>query len=71
MTPKEWSKLVDRDNSIAMRHDICYAINKDTKTRNEICDKNMLNELKAILNPTPTEQRHGRIASAIIGTKSV
>jgi len=51
MTPKEWSKPVDRDDAIAYRHDLCYATNKDTKTRNKICDKNMLDELKAIPNP--------------------
>jgi len=61
MTPKEWSKLVDRDDAIAMKHGICYAMNKDVKTRNKICDKNMLNELKAIPNPTSAKQRHSRI----------
>jgi len=69
MTPKEWSKPIDRDDAIAMRHYICYAMHKDTKTRNEICDENMLNELRAISDPTSTKQRHSRIAEAIIGTK--
>jgi len=55
-TPKEWSIPVDRDDAIAYRHDLCYAINKDGKTRNSVCDKDMLDELKAIPNPTPAEQ---------------
>jgi len=53
---------IERDDAIAMRHDICYAINKNAKTRNEVCDKKMLDELNAISNPTPAEQRHSRIA---------
>jgi len=48
-----------------------YAINKDGKAGTSVCDKNMLDELKAIPNPTPTEQRHSRIAKTIIGMKSL
>lgn len=69
MTPKAWSTPVDRDDAIAYHHDLCYAKNKDGKTRNSVCDKNMLRELDAVTNPTPAEQRHIGIAKAIIGTK--
>jgi len=69
-TPKEWSIPVDRDNVIDYRHNLCYAINNDGKTRNAVCDKNnMLDKLKAVPNPTPAEQRHSLIAETIIGMK--
>jgi len=45
MTPKAWSKPVNRVDNAAYHHDICYVENKDTKTRNEVCNKNMLTEL--------------------------
>ena len=48
MTPKPWSKLVNRVDKAAYHHDICYVKNKDTKTRNEVCDKNMLTELNSL-----------------------
>ena len=31
MTPKAWSKPINRVNKAAYRHDICYVKNKDTK----------------------------------------
>ena len=42
LTPKENSKPVNRVDAAAMNHDICYLKNKDTKTRNDVCDKQML-----------------------------
>jgi len=42
MTPKAWSKPINRVDKAAYHHDICYVKNKDTKTRNKVCDKNML-----------------------------
>ena len=36
----------------------------DTKTRNEVCDKTMLNELNEIVKPT----LRGRIDKSIVGT---
>ena len=41
----------------------------DTKTRNDVCDKNMLKELKAIYNPTLRERLDKSIVSNLIGTK--
>jgi len=49
MTPKAWSKPINRVDKAAYHHDICYVRNKDTKTRNEICDKNMLQSLMVFI----------------------
>ena len=40
----------------------------DTKTRNDVCDKNMLQELKGIYNPTLRERLDKSIVSNLIGT---
>jgi len=69
MTPKAWSKSINRVDKAAYHHDICYVKNKDTKTRNEVCDKNMLTELNGIYNPTLRERMERGVASTIIGTK--
>ena len=52
LTPKKWSKPINRVDQAAYHHDICYLKNSDTKMRNEVCDKNMLKELKGVFNPT-------------------
>jgi len=54
-TPKEWSKPINRVDRAAYCHDICYAKDPDTKTRNEICDREMLKELGQITDPSLTE----------------
>ena len=41
----------------------CYSKHDDTKTRNEVCDKTMLDELRGIVNPTLRE----RIDKSIVG----
>ena len=69
MTPKAWSKPINRVDKAAYHHDICYVKNKDTKTRNEVCDKNMLTELNGIYNPTLRERMERGVFSTIIGTK--
>jgi len=53
----------------AYHHDICYVKNKDTKTRNKVCDKNMLTEHNGIYNPTLRERMERGVVSPIIGTK--
>ena len=53
----------------AYRHDICYAQNRDAKTRNELCDNTMLAELKDIGNPRGREQFGKALVQQIIGTK--
>lgn len=69
LTPKDWSKPINRVDDAAYRHDLCYAENKDTKTRNQVCDKNMLVELKDIYNPTLRERVDKSLVEKIIGTK--
>ena len=56
LTPKEWSKPVNRVDKAAYHHDVCYLKNNDTATRNAVCDKNMLKELEGIYNPTIREK---------------
>lgn len=68
-TPQPWSKPINRVDEIAMQHDICYKNNKDTKTRNKICDTEMLKKLDGIYNPTLRERMDRAIVKPIIGTK--
>ena len=70
LTPKEWSKPVNRVDKAAYHHDICYLKNDDTATRNAVCDKNMLNELKGLYNPTIKEKMERGLVSSLIGTKA-
>ena len=44
-TSKEWSIPINRLGNTAYHHDLCYSKHDDTKIRNEVCDKTMLNEL--------------------------
>ena len=70
LTPKSWSKPVNRVDKAAYHHDVCYLKNNDTATRNEVCDKNMLKELKCIYNPTIRERMERGLVSSLIGTKA-
>ena len=70
LTPKEWSKPVNRVDKAAYHHDICYLKNDDTTTRNAVCDKNMLKELEGIYNPTIREKMERGLVSSLIGTKA-
>ena len=69
LTPKKWSKPVNRVDKATYHHDVCYLKNDDTATRNAVCDKNMLKELKGIYNPTLRERLDKFIVSKLIGTK--
>ena len=69
LTPKKWSKPVNRVDKASYHHDICYLKNDDTATRNAVCDRNMLKELKGIYNPTLREILDKSIVSKLIGTK--
>ncbi|GBM60754.1 Putative uncharacterized transposon-derived protein F54H12.3 [Araneus ventricosus] len=53
---KDWSKPINGVDEASYHHDICYLKNKDTKIRNEVCDKNMIEEMDAIKNPTIRER---------------
>ena len=69
LTPKEWSKPINRIDKAAYHHDICYLKNNDTATRNNVCDKNILQEMKDIYNPTLRERMERGLVSTLIGTK--
>ena len=45
--PLPHSKPVNKLDEIAMNHDICYEKYPDTKERNKICDKKMLDDIKS------------------------
>ena len=68
-TPKSWSIPINKVDKSAYKHDLCYADNRDTATRNSLCDANMLRELGAITNPTARELVDKSIVYPIIGTK--
>lgn len=69
LTFKAWSKPINRVDQAAYKHDVCYLQNKDTKTRNDVCDKAMLEELDAIPNPTFRERIDRAIVKPIIKAK--
>ena len=69
LKPKELSKPFNRVDKAAYHHDVCYLKNDDTATRNAVCDKNMLKELKGMYNPTLRERLDKSIVSNLIGTK--
>ena len=69
LTLKKWSKPVNCVGKAVYHHDVCYLKNDDTATRNAVCDKNMLKELKGIYNPTLRERLDKSIVSKLIGTK--
>jgi len=68
-TPKEWSKPVNRVDRAAYYHDLCYAKHPDTKTRNEICDREMLKELGQITDPSLRERLDRGLVSNLIKAK--
>ena len=55
-TPKEWSIPINKVDNAAYHHNLCYSKHDDTKTRNQVCDKTMLNELNGIVNPILRER---------------
>ena len=70
LTPKKWSKPINRVDKAAYHHDVCYLKNNDTATRNAVCDKSMLKELKGIYNPTIREKMDSGLVFSLIGTKA-
>ena len=69
LTPKKWSKPVNRVDKAAYHHDVCYLKNDDTATRNAVCDKNMLKQLAGIYNPSLRERLDKSIVSKLIRMK--
>ena len=70
-TPKEWSIPINRVDNAAYHHDLCYSKHDDTKTRNEVCDKKMLGELRGIVNPTLRERIDKSIVGKLIKAKVI
>ena len=69
LTPKEWSKPINKVDTAAYHHDLCYAKHEDRKDRNEICDKEMIRELDEIDKPTLRERLDRSIVKNIIKAK--
>ena len=69
LTPREWSKPINRVDTAAYHHDLCYAQNPDRKTRNEVCDREMLRELNEITNPSLRERLDRGIVKNLINAK--
>ena len=68
-TPKEWSIPINRVDNAAYHHDLCYSKYDDTKTRNEVRDKTMLDELNRIVNPTFRERIDKSMVGKLINAK--
>ena len=68
-SPKPWSKPVDRVDNAAYHHDLGYAEYTDTPHRNEL-DRQMVNELNNISNPTIRERIERGIVKPILATKA-
>ena len=69
LTPKEWSKPINRVDKAAYHHDTGYLMNPGVKTRNKV-DKKMLKELDGIYNPTIRERMERGLVPSLIGTKA-
>jgi len=68
-TLKEWSKPVNRVDRAAYYHDLCYAKHPETKTRNEICDRQMLKEVGQITDPSLRERLDRGLVSNLVKAK--
>ena len=67
LTPKKWSKPVNRVDKAAYHHDICYLKYNDTATRNVVCNKDMSKKLEGIYNTSLRERLDKSIVSKLIG----
>ena len=64
-TPKEWRILINRVDNAAYHHDLCYSKHIDTKTRNQVYDKTMLNEIvNSILREIIDQSIVGKLINA-------
>ena len=61
--------LINIVDNAAYHHDLCYSKHDDTKTRNEVCDKTMLDELSDIVNQTLRERIDKSIDGKFIRAK--
>ena len=68
--PKPGYEPTDRIDAAALKHDLAYKHASDLKSRNE-ADKELLNDLTKIKNPTCKERFEKIIVFIIIGIKYV
>ena len=66
--PKEWSIPINWVDNAAYHNDLCYSKHDDTKTKNQVCDKTMLDEFSGIVNPTLRKIIDKRIVGKLINT---
>ena len=67
--PRKWSIPIKRVDNAAYHDDLCFSEHDNTKIRNQVCDKTMLNELNGIVNPTLRERIDKSIIGKLINTK--
>ena len=70
LTPKDWSKPINRVDTAAYHHDLCYAKHQDRKARNDNCDRDMVRELDEITSPTLRERLERGLVRNLINTKA-
>jgi len=68
-TPHPWSKPINRVDRAAHRHDLAYARHSDTANRN-IADREMVDELNSIQNPTFRGPIERNLVKPILNTKA-
>ena len=61
--------LINIVDNAAYHHELYYSKHDDTKTRNEVCDKTMLDELNGIVNQTLRENIDKSIVEKLINAK--
>ena len=66
---KDSNKPINRVEESAYRHYVYYFKNKDTKTRNKVCDKNIQNLLDNAENPTFREKIDRGVVKPIFWSK--
>lgn len=62
---------INKIDEAAMNHDICYSKHEDTKTRNKLCDRKMLQELKEVKPMSIKEWIDKKFVQGVIGLKKV
>ena len=67
--PHPWSKPINRVDRAAMKHDICYRDNKLPRVRRELCDRQMVDEMANIPDPTLRERVDRGFAGSFIRGK--
>ena len=53
---KERIRPINRVDNAAYHHDLCYSKHDDTKTRNQVYDKTLFDEVNGIMNLTLRER---------------